>query len=552
MQRRAPQVGPRRRTKLLVLGVFTFGIIAAIVAFWLRVSGTESVVINDDVEYVEGVAGTWQRVNPLFASANEVDQDIAALVFSGLIRVGANGEPTPDLLAQLPTVSGDGQTYTFTLRPGLKWHDGEPLTASDVRFTIERLQDADFRGDPLLAAGWEGVSITVETETTFVLRLQAASAPFLVRSATIGILPEHSLQGKTSGALFDDPFNAAPVGSGPYRLESLNSQEAVLRANGDYHDGRPEIDVVRLRFFADYPAALRAMQAQRLDGLYLRNFTNAAVASEIESLEDVDIDRVTSSATTMLYLNNSQFALFGDARVRQAISLAIDRERLTREIFGDFAQPSASQVAPSSWAYTADYDTQREANVEEAKSLLAAAGWVLPPATGVLTKEGGEFRFTIRTDSDQTRIAVANAIALDLEPLGIRATVVSTTFSVLRRDFLQERKYDAAVANWDQGADPDPYAAWHSSQMGTAGLNLANFADAIVDELIGKARTVSDQTVRQDLYRQFQEKWEELAPSIVLLYPEGVYIRTNAIEAPETGTLFSPDMRFDTISQWKR
>ena len=552
MQRSAPQIRPKRRIPLVVAVVFVFGMLAAAVALWLRVSGTDSIVLSDDSQYIEGLAGTWQRVNPLFASSNDVDQDIAALVFSGLVRIGANGEPVPDLISQLPDISADGLTYTFTLRSGLTWHDGQPLTATDVRFTVERLQDADFRGDPLLAAGWEGVQVTVENETTVVVRLQSPSAPFLVRSATIGILPSHVLEGKTSGALFDDAFNSAPIGSGPYRLESLNSQEAVLRANDGYYAGTPGIDVVRLRFFADYSAALSAMQNGLIDGLYMRSLTNAAVASEVESVGNVDVDVTVSAAALTMYLNNDQVALFGDARVRQAISLAIDRERIVRDIFKGFAVPSASQVSPASWAYTADYDTQRDSNVEQAKELLAEAGWVQPPATGILTREGSEFRFTIRTDSDATRVAVANAIALDLEPLGMRATVVSTTFSVLRRDFLQDRNYAAAIAAWDQGADPDPYAAWHSSQMGTAGLNLANFADAIVDELIGKARTVSDQSVRQDLYRQFQEKWEELTPSVVVLYPEGAYVRNSSINAPVAGALFAAPDRFDTIHEWTR
>ena len=105
-----------------------------------------------------------------------------------------------------------------------------------------------------------------------------------------------------------------------------------------------------------------------------------------------------------------------------------------------------------------------------------------------------------------------------IQALGIKATVVSTPFTVLLRDFLQERKYEAAIISWDQGPDPDPYDGWHSSQMGSAGLNLANFADAVADELIGLGRTRYDVAVRADAYRQFQDRWQELMPSIVLGY----------------------------------
>ena len=552
MERRRPPARQRRRGFLVVFGLLFVAVLAAAAALWLRLSGTENVVLTKDTEYVEGVAGTWQRVNPLFSSANDVDQDLAALVFSGLIRLGPTGEAQPGLAQDLPTISADGMTYTFTLRKDLKWHDGEPLTSRDVRFTVQRLKDADFRGDPNLATGWEDVEVTAPDDLTVVLKLRSRSAPFLVRNATVGLLPEHLLQGKSAGALFDDPFNAAPVGSGPYRLESLNSQEAVLRANAGYYLGDPGIDVIRLKFFADYPAALRALQGKRLDGLFLRDLAVPAMAAEIDALEDVTIEHTKGTASVIMYLNNDQVALFEDARIRRAISLAIDRKSLTEQVYRDFGEPSSSQVPPGSWAYAADYDTQRSENLTEARKLLADAGWVQHPTSGVLAREGGEFRFTIRTDTDQTRVAIANEIARDLEPLGIRATVVSTTFSVLRRDFLQERKYDAVIATWDQGPDPDPYPAWHSSQMGSAGLNLANFADAIVDELIAKARITEDQSVRKDLYRQFQEKWEELAPSVVLAYPQRAYVRSSAIKAPAVGVLFIPAQRFANIQEWKR
>jgi peptide/nickel transport system substrate-binding protein len=167
-----------------------------------------------------------------------------------------------------------------------------------------------------------------------------------------------------------------------------------------------------------------------------------------------------------------------------------------------------------------------------------------------LLKDGGEFRFTIRTDNDPTRIAIAGEIARQLEPFGIRATVASTTFSVLRRDFLQERKYDAALTGWSQGADPDPYFGWHSSQEGAAGLNLANFANSITDELIAKGRTTNDIDVRKDAYKQFQEVWGEVTPSVVIAYPQYLYAHTSAITGMNIGVLFDGSLRFTDVYKW--
>jgi peptide/nickel transport system substrate-binding protein len=536
------------RRPLLLVALLALAVLAAGGALALRVSGKDSVVLPVGSTYVEGVAGTWQRVNPLFVTANEVDQDLSQLIFSGLVRLGPDGLVQPDL-ADLPELSEDGKVYTFRLRKNLKWHDGQPLTSDDVAFTISRVTSADFRGDASLAEAWAGVEVTTPNSSTVVLRLKQASAPFLARYATLGIVPQHLLASLAPGALWDAPFNAMPVGSGPYRVQSLDSREAVLVANPDYYSGRPAFDTVKLRFYTDYPSVIHALQEGEVNGVLVREFLSEGELAQLRAIRGVSVEQPQRAAYIALYLNNDQ-ALFQDQRVRQALSLAIDRAALVQRVLGGNATPSASAIPPGTWAYAPEWDVVKP-NLEQARKLLEDAGWHPHPTTGVLAREGTEFRFTIRTDSDPQRVAVASELAHELEALGIRATVASTTFSVLRRDFLQERKYDAAVAGWDQGADPDPYFGWHSSQLGAAGLNLANFANPVVDELIARGRTRNDLDVRKDAYRQFQEKWAELTPSLVIAYPRYLYARTVAGKSAVAPVLVTPSQRFGDIARWK-
>ena len=138
LEHRTP--GRSRRTTLLV-GAIVVAALAAVLALALRLSGNEGVVLTGTSTYVEGVSGTWQRVNPLFASANEVDADLSELVFSGLVRIGPDGQAEPDL-ADLPQITDEGRTYTFKLRKGLTWHDGQPLTSRDVAFTVRTVSSA--------------------------------------------------------------------------------------------------------------------------------------------------------------------------------------------------------------------------------------------------------------------------------------------------------------------------------------------------------------------------------------------------------------------------
>jgi peptide/nickel transport system substrate-binding protein len=545
----AHRAQPHSRLPLLAALVVIAAAVAAGLVIILRLTDSGGAAVSPVTRrYTEGVAGSWQRINPLFSTANEVDQDLVALVFAGLTRLGPSGEVLPGL-AELPQVSSDERTYTFALKPNLQWQDGTPVTSADVTFTIERLRAPDFKGDPNLAAAWEGIEVTANDERTVTFRLPQASAPFLARNTTLPLLPSHLLAGLTSAQLFEAPFNSAPIGTGPYRLVSITSSEARFEANPRYHLGTPHAQTLVIRFYADYPAALRAFEAGEIDGLMLRDPMTDAQATTVADIGGVEIVQPQRAAYLLLYLNNDRVDIFQDDRVRRAISLGIDRQVIVDTVFSGSATASSSPVAPASWAYDPQYD-QVELRREEAAALLDEAGWIPHPTTGIRIRQGAEFRITIRTDNNPVRVAVAGEIAHQLEALGIRATVASTTFSVLRRDFLQERRYEAAIAGWDQGPDPDPYFGWHSSQMGTAGLNIANFSDSVADTLIEKGRTSAALSLRTDMYRQFQEVWEDVQPSVVIAYPRYTYLFRGSVKASVPSLLITPAQRFADIHLW--
>ena len=537
-----------RRTVILVASLVA-AVIAAAGALALRVSGNDGVVLTGQSSYVEGVSGTWQRVNPLYASGNDVDGDLSRLIFAGLLRVGPDGAVQPDL-AELPEISDEGRTYTFKLRRGLRWHDGVAITSRDVLYTVRTLTDPDFSGDPTLSEGWRGAEFQIPDEQTFIVTLRQPSAPFLARSATVGILPEHLLAVVPVRELPDAPFNANPVGSGPYRVESLDSREARLVAYEGYHLGRAAIGRLTLRFFTDDASATRALQSGDVEGLFLRGPLSQGQLSDLNSVKDTAVQQLPRSTQLLLYLNASN-TLFRDQRVRQAISFGLDRDEIVAKDLVGSATASTSPVAPGTWAYAAEYDNT-DLDLSQARVLLAEAGWVQSPGTGILTREGQEFRFTIRVDNDPARFAVANSIANQLTPLGIRATVASTTFTVLNLDYLVPRRYEAALATWEQGPDPDMYFGWHSSQMGTAGLNLANFEDPVTDELIAKGRTSADLETRKDSYRQVQEIWADLVPGVIIAYAHSVYAIPESLENVEPGVLVNGASRFTDVQKWKK
>ena len=500
--------------------------------------------------YVEGVVGAWRRINPLFAAENSVDQDLSRLIFAGLLRVGEDGRPLPDL-APLPEVSADGLVYTFRLHRDLRWHDGAPVRSLDVAFTIERIRAPDFQGDPRLQEAWQGVEVRTPNLRTIVIRLPAPNAAFLARFATIGVLPEHLLQGLDGAALFDAPFNARPVGAGPYRLDSITSLEAALRANPRYHLGRPLIESLTIRFLPDFSAVRLALEQGEIDGVFLRQNLTQDQLDALSAIDGFVHDDLQRAVSVVLYLNNSrQAAYFRDPRVRAAVALAIDREELAQRALLGLATASSSPIAPGSWAYAPSFDSP-PSDTGAALNLLEEAGWRLHPTTGVLTRQGSEFRLTIRTDNDPRHLALAREVVRQLHPIGIRATVASTSFTVLNRDFLAPRTYDAALVGWDQGPDPDPYLAWHSSQIVHPGANVSQYGSVVIDALLERGRTASDSLIRLDAYRQIQELWRRETPSVILAYPHIRYIRADSVASPPFGVLFTPADRFLNVHRWR-
>ena len=173
--------------------------------------------------YREGVLGRPTNVNPL-AARTQADRDLVALVFEGLVARGGAGRPAPGLAASWTSADG-GATWTFSLRPGARWQDGRPVTASDVAFTVATLQDPQYRGPG--AGSWAGITVTAVDSATVRFELATPIGGFL-DLATQPIVPEHLLGGTPPGGMADDPFGEGPIGSGPYMLVELDRDHAVL------------------------------------------------------------------------------------------------------------------------------------------------------------------------------------------------------------------------------------------------------------------------------------------------------------------------------------
>jgi peptide/nickel transport system substrate-binding protein len=205
-------------------------------------------------------------------------------------------------------------------------------------------------------------------------------------------------------------------------------------------------------------------------------------------------------------------------------------------------------IPPGTWAY-ADVPPL-ELDQELARGLLDAGGWTLQEGETVRDRGGVELRFSLMTDQDPLRGAIADAISAQLAEVGIEASVVREASGSLVTEFLIPREYQAAIFGWDPGADPDPYPAWHSSQASGEGRNLAAYTNERVDSLMESARQAADMDERRELYSEFQSLFVSQVPSVVLYYPVYTYFVESRIEGLEPGVLFTPSSRFANVQEW--
>ena len=526
---------------VLFLGVIAIATLGFILANPLSSSPEE----QREQRYVEAIVGSPDRVNPLFAPLNETDADLASLVFSGLTRLGLEGRVLPDL-AESWVISEDGLAYTFKLRRDVIWHTGAAFTAEDALFTYELLADPDLPSDPRLGQLWRQVSCNAPDEFTLLCELSEPFSPFL-SFTSIGLLPKHVLEGMTAVEIFDSPFNQKPVGTGPFRLPTLNEAEAILRANPTYYDERPAIDEIEIRFFPNPSTAAAALSRGEVQGVLLGPSASQEDFDLLTSTEGLRAYTSNRTRILMLFLNNSQ-PPFDDKALREAVALSVNVDDVISELLGGRAVRADSPIVPGTWAYNPLLEP-RPHDLDTARELLEEAGWETTD-DGVRQKDGKELRVSLMTDQDPLRIAIAELVANQLAEVGIQVAVTPQD-SDLRREFLAPRQYQAAIFGWDPGPDPDPYPVWHSSQVEPPDSgNIAGYQNEDTDRLIEEARLTTDLDKRQTLYYTFQQMFFEDVPSVLLYYPAFTYFVAEEVQNIELGTLFLTSSRFANATQW--
>ena len=325
-------------------------------------------------EYIEGLIGSPKNVNPLYDSARDVDSDISRLIYSSLFKRGKNGEIVNDLVDNY-SLSDNGLEYTVKIKQNVKWHNSENLTADDVIFTFEAIKNIDY-GSPLRGT-FSNVSIEKIDDFSFKFILTEVYSNF-VELLTFGILPQNLWSDIPSTNAFLNELNIKPIGSGPYKFKSLTKNKAgdikefTLVSNPDYYGQIPYINKIILKFYNNYNELVGALNNNEIEGI---SYLPHSSRSELVSQSSLNFNNLNLSQITSIFLNTKKNSVLADVKIRQALTMFIDKNKICDEIFSGNAKTAYGPILPSSPSYNENIN-KYEYNYEEAVKILNDAGWL--------------------------------------------------------------------------------------------------------------------------------------------------------------------------------
>ena len=501
--------------------------------------------------YTEGVIGSFTNANPIYAS-DIVNSSVSKLLFAGLLSYDANNQLTTDL-ASAWSVDDTGTVYTVHLRPNLTWQDGQPLTAADVLFTYQVIQNPD-ANSPLYAS-WQGITVSATDPhtVTFTLPNPLASFP---HSLTTGIIPRHILGSTAMADMRSSAFNSThPIGAGPFQWQGIQltggssdtrQERVALRPFANYHAGKPKLSGFVVRTFRTSKELVASFQKQEVSAVV----GLTSVPKSLKNDRSAQIYNIPLTAQVMTFFKGTEGVL-SDLKVRQALVQGAD----TNSIIASLPYPTRAVREPllqSQVGYNAIYQ-QPGYNPTAAGALLDSAGWPLG-RDGLRHNGSATLTFELSVQNSGEYPAVARQLVKQWRALGVNAQLIVTPDDATFQNILANHTYDAVLFGISVGVDPDVYVYWDSSQanpLAPMRLNLSEYKSATADASLEAGRTRLDPALRSVKYQTFLQAWQQDAPALGLYQPRFLYITRGPVYGLDRQAVNTDSDRFDNVQNWE-
>jgi peptide/nickel transport system substrate-binding protein len=496
----------------------------------------------------EGIIGTYTSSNPLYVTG-QVNDAVSKLLFAGLFKYDDQNRLVGDL-AERYELDPAGTTYTVRLKPNLTWHDGKPLTADDVVFTYQTIQNPDAQSP--LNVSWQGVGVSASDPRTVVFKLPNPLSSF-PHSLTTGIVPKHAFADTKVANYRSVPFNTVrPVGSGPYRLKTIEvtgnspttrQEEIELVPFNKYHAGAPAISSFVVHTYPDEKQMVDGFEGQEIDAMVGLQ----KVPKELED-DNVQATVMPLTAANMVFFKTTEGVL-ADKAVRQALVGGVNVDALTKDLQKPVL-PVRAPILPSTPGYDPTLQ-QLNHGAEKSTALLDQQGWVRQ-ANGIRAKGGQQLTFKLYAQNTSEQQHVVKRLQQQWRNLGADVQIYLQADADLRST-VASHSYDALLYGISLGVDPDMFVYWHSTQADVRSpsrLNLSEYKSDAADASLEDGRTRDDPALRTVKYRPFLQTWQQDAPALGLYQPRFLYVTRSQVHGLKDRTLTSDVDRFNNVHEW--
>jgi peptide/nickel transport system substrate-binding protein len=480
-------------------------------------------------EMSEGMIGTPRFVNPVLATS-DTDRDLSSLLYSGLLRMNAQGELVPDL-AESYSISEDGLTYYFKLKEHAVFHDGESITTDDIIFTIAKTQEPAIKSPK--RPNWDGVHVEKINDKEIEFTLTAPYAPFIYNT-TLGILPKHKWENITAEEFPFTSLNTNIIGSGPYEIRNILRDENDIITSYELHSfskysiKEPYITKFFVHFYKTEDELITAFNKRQIDSLHSISPKNI----NSFKLKNETTYKLPYSRVFAVFFNQNKSSLLTDKTIRQALNQSVNRDELIKNILQGYATPLYSPLTLfNKTEQTTPYSTEEGKKILDSKDVSTAT-------------------LKLSTNNVPELIAVGENLVNTFNQLGIKTELEIKDMNELTNEVIRPREYEAILFGNVINRDLDYYAFWHSSQRNDPGLNLSAYTSIDADKALEQARNTIDMEEKIPYLQKFEKEVINDVPAIFLYSPDFIYIAPQIVKTQFPQIIVTSSDRFAQVYDW--
>lgn len=535
-----------RRERVALFGASVIVLLTGPILFFHFIETATAIVPAYGGTYTEGIVGQPGFINPVLARPGTPDQDITSLIFASITD-----------LAESIKHNDTMTSWNVRIKDGAQWQDGTPITSDDIIFTIRTIQNKDATSPS--QADWQNITASRVSEREIAFQMPTPYSFFSALLSQTRPIPKKIFADIDPANLRRSSYNLQPLGSGAYAFADLGKRPdgfitsyTITRSNTYATIGqRPYIQTIEFKFFQNDQALTDSFNLGQIDGF------GTFDPSLLDALRIKPIARsIPTGKYYAIFFNQDARATWKDPAIRSALTMGINRQDLINHVMRGNAQPLYGPIPPavlSQFGLT-DQSLATPFDPQQAKDMIASAGWKQDPQTNVWIKKTGKttdtLTVTITTADTFPLRDIARVIQQNWSTIGVSTTIVLADPATMNDGVIKPRNYELLLFGNIVTAQPDIFSFWHSSQQFDPGLNFALYQNPSADNLMTKLRATTQPNVFSSTLNSLETTIAKDQAAIFLISPDYLYITSERFSGITIPFVALPADRFASIASW--